>query len=45
MYDLCDFREKKYVQLEYPVRLLKGHAETVNSVLAGARKIDLREEK
>lgn len=37
--------KKKYVQLEYPVRLLKVHAETVNSVLAGARKIDLREEK
>lgn len=45
MYDLCDFSEKKYVQLEYPVRLLKGHAETMNSVLADARKIDLREEK
>lgn len=31
--------------LEYSVLLLKGHAETVNSVLADAKKIDLREEK
>lgn len=34
--------KKKYVQLEYPVLLLKGHADTMNSVLADARKIDLR---